>query len=219
MHRSILFFPILLLAVIAGKGQQPVKRALKADTVKLYLRFNPLGPLDFFDGNLTFGGEYRFNDSWAATLDAGAILYSAYFDKTRLTAGVLFRPGIRAYPTRYKDLFVDFQFHYKDVTYRIHDWLEKDVVGNAASYEERKLFRYKKQVMGGRIMIGIRNYFTQNARFFIEVYAGIGIHYKVEGLHNEPNSRYERRFRILSDNGRYTVPAIPLGVRIIYRIR
>jgi hypothetical protein len=219
MHRTILFFLLLLLVATTGKGQRPVKRALKADTGTLYLRFNPLGLMDMFDGNVSFGSEYRFNETWAATLDAGAILYSAYFDKTRRTTGLLLRPGIRVYPTRYKDFFVDFQFHYKNVTYRINDWIEKEVVSNVASYEERKVFQYKKQVMGGRVMIGMRNYFTGNARFYMEVYAGVGVHYKVEGLHNEPNSQYRRRFRILNDNGKFTVPAFPLGIRFVYLLR
>jgi hypothetical protein len=218
MLRSLLFFLFMLL-VTAGKAQRPVRRTMKADTGKLFLRYNPLGPLDFFDGNITFGSEFRFNDTWAATLDAGAILYSAYFDKTRLTTGFLLRPGIRVYPARHKGFFVDAQFHYKDVTYRINDRLEKDVVGNVASYEEHKVFRYKKQVMGGRIMIGFRTYFTRNARFFMEAYGGFGINYKVEGLHNEPGSRYERRWRIINDNPKQTLPSLPHGMRLIYRIR
>jgi hypothetical protein len=220
MHRSILFSLLSLLVATTGKGQLTVKRALKADTGKLYLRFNPLGVIDAFDGNITPGVEYRFNDTWAATLDAGAILYSAYFDRTRKTTGFLFRPGIRVYPTRYKDFFIDLQFHYKNVTYQIRDWLQKDMVGTVAAYEEYKVFRYKKQVMGGRIMMGIRNYFTHNARFYMEGYVGVGINYKVEGLHNEPASEYEMRFRIINtNNGKYTVPSLPLGVRFIYLMR
>lgn len=220
MYRYILFFLFALLIATDGKAQQKVKRALKEDTGKLYLRFNPLGPLDPWDGNITPGAEYRFNDTWAATLDAGAILYSAYFEHIKAATGFLFRPGIRMYPGRHKDFFIDLQFHYKNVTYQIRDWLEKDVVANVASYEEYKLFNYKKQVMGGRIMVGIRNYFTGNTRLYMEAYAGFGIHYKVEGLHNEPGGRFDRGFEInRTKDGRFTMPALPLGLRVIYLIK
>ncbi|OQP49271.1 hypothetical protein [Niastella populi] len=219
MHRSILFFLFALLAATGGRAQQKVKRALKEDTGKLYLRFNPLGPIDPWDGNITPGAEYRFNDTWAATLDAGAILYSAYFGHTKMATGFLLRPGIRMYPGRSKDFFIDMQFHYKEVTYQIRNWLEKDVVANVASYEEYKLFKYKKQVMGGRVMVGVRNYFAGNPRLYMEAYVGLGIHYKVEGLHNEPGSQFNRPWRIISDNPKQTLPAFPLGVRFIYKIR
>lgn len=220
MYRPYLCCLLLLLAVLAGNAQSKTRRELRADTGKLYLRFNPLGVIDPFDGNITFGAEYRFNDTWSATLDAGAILYSAYFNHTKQAAGLLLRPGIRVYPTEYKDFFIDLQFHYKTVTYQIRDWLQKDVVASVATYEEYKVFKYKKKVVGGHIMAGYRDYFTRNRRFYIEAYAGVGIHYKEESLYEEPNSRYDMGFRINnSDNGKYVLPALPVGVRIVYLLR
>jgi hypothetical protein len=220
MYRPYLCCLLLLLAVLAGNAQLKNRRALKADTGRLYLRFSPLGVIDPFDGNVTFGGEYRFNDTWAATLDAGAILYSAYFNHTKKATGLLFRPGIRVYPTEYKDFFIDLQFHYKTVTYHIHDWLQKDVVANVATYEEYKVFKFKKKVAGGHAMVGYRDYFTRNGRFYVEVYAGIGIHYKEESLYEEPNSQYDKGSRINNkNNGRYVLPALPVGFRLVYLIR
>lgn len=219
MYRYRMIFLFALLTATDGQAQQRVKRALKEDTGRLYLRFSPLGLIDVWDGNITPGAEYRFNDTWAATFDAGAILYSAYFDNNKVTTGFLLRPGFRIYPDRYKDFFIDLQFHYKDVTYQIRDWLEKDVVANVASYEEFKLFKYKKQVMGGRIMFGIRNYFTGNPRLYVEAFAGFGVHYKVEGLHNEPGSRFDRGWRIINNNPKQLLPSFPLGLRFIFRLR
>lgn len=220
MYRPYLCCLLLLLAVFAGNAQLKNRRELKADTGRVYLRVSPLGLIDPFDGNVTFGGEYRFNDTWSATLDAGAILYSAYFSNTKRATGLLLRPGIRLYPTEYKDFFIDLQFHYKTVTYHIRDWLQKDVVANVASYEEYKVFKYKKKVIGGHAMVGFRDYFTRNRRFFIEYYAGIGIHYKDESVYGEPNSQYDMGFRINNTaNGKFTVPALPAGVRIVYRLK
>lgn len=216
MHRIFLFFLLLLLVATTGKGQRPVKRALKADTGTLYLRFNPLGLMDMFDGNVSFGSEYRFNDTWAATLDAGAILYSTYFLYSKMSTGFLFRPGLRLYPNKYKDFFIDLQLHYKNVTYKIKDWLDKDVVANVPAYEEYKVFRFKKQVMGVHMMAGFRNYMDYNKRFYLEGYIGVGLHYKDEGLHNEPNSQYDLGLRIRRNTGKYVVPALPAGFRIVY---
>lgn len=220
MHRTYICCLLMLLIMLAGYGQSKIRRELRADTGSLYLRFSPMGIIDPFDGNITFGGEYRLNDDWAVTLDAGAILYSAYFDRTRKTTGYLLRPGLRVYPTRRKDLFIDMQFHYKDVTYQIRNWLQKDVVNDVASYEEFKLFRYKKQVVGGHVTVGFKEYFGGSKRFFFEGYLGLGIHYKEEGVYNEPNSRYNVRLRMLNTmNGKYVVPALPGGMRIVYLIR
>lgn len=220
MYRSYLCCLLLMMAVLAGNAQSGIRRELRADTGKLYLRCSPPGLIDPFDGNINLGGEYRFNDTWAATLDAGYIMYSVYLAHIKRTSGVIFRPGIRVYPTRWKDFFIDLQFHYKHVNYRVKDWLEKDVVANVASYEEYKVFKYKKKVIGCHLSAGIRNYFTDNRRFYIEGYLGVGIHYKEGSVHNEPNSRYENETNIYNTrNGSHIVPALPGGIRIVYLLR
>src|SRR5688572_24232604 len=144
MHRICLLCLLMLLAAVAGNAQYITDQLMQTGTGKLYLRHNPLGLIDFLDGNITFGGEYRFNDTWSATLDAGGILYSQYFPKTRKATGILLRPGVRIYPGKYKDYFVDLQFHYKQVMYNIKDWIDRDVVNGVATYEELKTFRYRK---------------------------------------------------------------------------
>jgi hypothetical protein len=219
MYRTYVYWllPLLLLA-LAGNGQTINRRGLKADTGKFYIRCSPLGIIDLYDGNLTLGGEYRLNNTWAATLDAGAILYSTYFE-AKQSRGFLFRPGIRFYPKGYKDFFIDLQLHYKNVTYRIKDWLQKDVVDNVPSYEEYKTFRFKKQVMGVHVMAGFRNYFDYNHRFYLEGYVGLGLHYKDEGLYNEPNSEYGFGLRVRKNTGKYVVPALPAGMRFVYLLR
>jgi hypothetical protein len=219
MYRTYVhcLLPLLLLALV-GNGQTINGRGLRADTGTLYLRCSPLGFIDLYDGNINLGGEYRLNNTWAATLDAGAILYSTYFISDR-TSGFLFRPGIRFYPKGDKDFFIDMQLHYKNVTYRIKDWLQKDVVANVASYEEYKVFRFKKQVMGVHVMAGFRDYFGDSRRFYLEGYVGLGLHYKDEGLHNEPNSKYDFGLRVRRNTGKYLVPALPAGVRLVYLLR
>ncbi|THU40838.1 hypothetical protein FAM09_01615 [Niastella caeni] len=244
MLRCSLYCLLLLLVAVNGIGQFKNARyknaryrelykkvpVMQRDTGTLYLRHNPLGLIDFMDGNITFGAEYRFNEIWAATMDAGAILYSAYFPRNRQATGVLLRPGVRIYPGKYKDVFVDLQFHYKQVTYRVRDWLEKDVVNGVASYEEFKTFRYRKQVMGVNMMAGVKEKLFRSDRFFIELYLGVGVHFKNEYLYNEPNSRYDPPFTFganrgttnSSDNtsdGKSVLPALPGGIRLVWRLR
>jgi hypothetical protein len=230
MHRFYLLCQLLLLVAATGSAQKIRYFGLRADTGTIYLRHNPLGWIDVFDGNVTLGAEYRFNRTWSATMDAGYIFYSAYLTKAKLSSGLLLRPGIRVYPGRFKDYFFDLQLHYKEVTYHVKDWIERDVTQGVASYEELTKFRYRKRVMGLHLMGGVKQYFTNNRRFFMEIYLGLGVHFRREGpYHQPPDSRYDQGFVIFQpgeaswdpgDNPQKTiVPAVPGGLRIIYRLR
>src|SRR5689334_13760163 len=125
MVRVCLLCLPLLLAVWAGNAQKVALKPLRIDTGKVYLRFNPIGLIDILDGNFTVGGEYRFNNSWSAIMDAGYIFYSKYIPYAEKTSGILLRPGIRTYIGKYKDVFFDLQFHYKEVMYHVNDWIQR----------------------------------------------------------------------------------------------
>ncbi|WP_205512357.1 DUF3575 domain-containing protein [Longitalea arenae] len=228
------YLQCLLLLLVAGRGSaQPMSyRGLSADTGTIYLRHNPLGWADLLDNNVNLGAEYRLNKNWSATMDAGFIFYSQYFSKTRQATGWLFRPGIRLYPGKYKSFFIDLQLHYKEVTYHVKDWIERDVVQGVASYEELTRFRYKKTVTGAHLMIGGRKYLTSNRRFLTELYFGLGLHFKEEGPYHQPaNSRYDRAMRMMPQSinlnevnannapRKWILLAVPWGLRIIYRLR
>lgn len=234
MHRIFLFFLLLLLAAVTGNAQFIMAQAMQGDSGKLYLRHNPAGLIDLLDVNITIGGEYRFTDTWSATMDAGAIFYSQYFANAKKARGILLRPGVRIYPGKYKDYFVDLQLHYKQVMYHITDWIERDLVNGVASYEELKTFRYRKRVWGVHIMGGMKQYLTKNRRLFIEVYLGLGVHFKNQSPYNEPNSWYEPAYTLSTDDNRIdntsgntqnntssarsVVPALPGGIRLTWRI-
>lgn len=226
MHRIYMLCLFLLLAAGAGNAQVVSSKYWRADvdTGKLYFRMNPAGLIDFFDMNFTIGGEYRINHTWSATMDAGYIFFSQYAGRVKSASGILLRPGIRKYAGKRKDFFLDLQFQYKVVNYRVEDWLEKNVVNDVATYEEYKNFRYYKRVFGGHFMIGGREYLSKNRRWFFEVYAGIGLHFKKEGMPDETNSRYEERntIRVFSNTSGVTnriSPAFPAGIRLVFRFR
>lgn len=223
--RLICFLCLLLIAA-TGKAQLSSAKYWRADvdTGKLYFRMNPAGLIDLYDQNITFGAEYRLNHDWSATMDAGYIFFSQYAGRVKNASGILLRPGIRKYADRRKDFFLDLQLHFKEVNYRVKDWLGRNVVDNVATYEEYKIFRYHKRVVGAQFTIGGKEYLSRNHRLTFEVYGGIGVHYKEEGLRGEANSQYnppnggiitnrsgERQTRWL--------PAVPFGVRIVYRFR
>jgi hypothetical protein len=73
--------------------------------------------------------------------------------------------------------------------------------------------------MGVHVMAGFRDYFGDSRRFYLEGYVGLGLHYKDEGLHNEPNSKYDFGLRVRRNTGKYLVPALPAGVRLVYLLR
>lgn len=235
MPRIFLFCLILLLAAVTGNVQFVLAQAMQGDTGKLFLRHVPSGLIDFLDGNINIGSEYRFNDTWSATLDAGGIFYSQYFEKNKRATGFLLRPGVRVYPGKYKNYFVDLQLHYKQVMYNIRDWIDRDVVNDVATYEEYKTFRYRKRVMGVHVMGGMKKYLSRNHRLLIEAYVGLGVHFKNQKLVDEPNGRYDAPFSLVTTDNtnnntagntsnntpreRSVVPALPGGIRLTYRLR
>ncbi|OQP63545.1 hypothetical protein A3860_24710 [Niastella vici] len=226
MIRICLLCLPLLLAAGAAYAQLYPSKVTRMDTGKVYLRLQPIGLADLLDGNFTVGGEYRFNKTWSATLDAGFIFYSKYMGYTEKTTGILLRPGIRKYAGKYKDYFFDLQLHYKEVMYRVYDWIDRGVVNGAPAYQELTTFRYRKQVYGVHLMAGGREFLTKDHRLFLEIVAGIGIHYKVTGAYHEGNSLVEDPFALvinrnnnLKTPARTVMPALPLTVRVVYKLR
>jgi len=218
-------FLCLLLLAATGNAQMSYKywRA-DVDTGKLYFRMNPAGLIEIYDQNITFGVEYRLNHNWSATIDGGYIFFSQYAGRVKSASGVLFRPGIRKYAGRRNDFFLDLQLHFKEVNYRVKDWLDRNVVDDVATYQEFKTFHYHKRVIGAQFMFGGKEYLLRNHRLCFEVYAGIGVHYKEEGLRNEPNSQYKPREGGIITNSsgesqKRWLPAVPFGLRLVYRFR
>jgi hypothetical protein len=226
MIRTCLLCLFLLLTAGITYAQWAPWKISPRDTGKIYLRFSPLGLMDFLDGNFTVGGEYRFNSTWSATMDAGIIFYSQYMRNCEKVTGMLLRPGIRKYTGRTRDNFVDLQFHYKRVMYHVNDWIERGVVDDASAYEQFTTFRYRKQVFGIHLMWGNKQYLTKDRRLFLEIAAGFGIHYKITGPVGEVNSRFEDPFALVVNRNnnlkpvaRAVVPALPITLRVVYRLK
>jgi hypothetical protein len=225
MYRTCILCLSLLLATAVGKAQLFSSKTWKGDTGKINLRINALGLLDLLDGNVSVGGEWRFNKTWAVIMDAGYIPYSTYLFGTTKTSGVLLRPGVRLYAGKYRNVFLDLQLHYKGVRYHVDDWLDKGVVNNVPAYQERKVFQEQKRVYGGQFIVGGKEFISDDYRWFLEFYIGFGLHYKEEWLHGEPDARYDPGGSFFRTNAltqhKYTVlvPAFPAFVRLVHTLR
>jgi len=223
MVRICLWCLPLLLTAGAANAQLFSSKVIQNDTGKIYLRFSPFGLLDLLDENFTVGGEYRFNNTWSATMDAGFIFNSQYMNHCDRATGVLLRPGIRKYAGKKKDYFFDLQFHYKDIMYHMNDWIQRDIVGGVSTYEQLAKFRYRKQVYGIHLTAGGKEFFTKDHRLFMEVTAGFGLHFKKIGTWHEGNSRYEDPYSLSANDNAFrvntVVPALPVSIKLVYRLK
>src|SRR5262245_41953245 len=135
----------LLVFFSSTMGNAQFNRLKQRDhSGETYVRLNLLGMMDIFDGNVSFGGEHRLSNQWSLTLDAGYIFYSVYTKRIRQTAGVILRPAIRKYIGESERVFLDLQFHYKNVTYHIKDSLQHDPGGGGATFNTDTMFHFHR---------------------------------------------------------------------------
>jgi hypothetical protein len=216
MGLRICFLWTLLLsgAMIAAQSKNILPGGTKL------IRFNLLGIMDPAETNLSFGFEYRFRDNWAISSDAAWIFYSANFEHTRHTNGFIVRPALRYYTGERKRLFLVSELHYKYVVYRIEDWLGRNCVNGTPAFEEYKRFSYRKQVIGLNLKAGYQGRISKSNRIWFELYAGIGLRIKFEDILHENNCCYTNAIGILDENfvNGKVYPAIPVGVRVLYRL-
>ncbi|MBO9200979.1 MULTISPECIES: DUF3575 domain-containing protein [Niastella] len=226
MYRTCFLCLLLLLVTVIGNAQKYKSKTYFGDTGKVKLRMNFLGLADLYDGNVSIGGEIALNKRLSVIMDAGYICYSAYLPRIQKTSGIIFRPGIRLTLGQYRNTFIDLQFHYKGVRYTVNGWLDKDVVNNVPTFQEYKKFQIQKRVSGGQITFGGKESITQNGRWYLEFYIGVGLHYREENLYNEPGSEYGNGFSfiipiraITSDKHTHVTVAVPAGIRLVYNIK
>ena len=156
-------------------------------------------------------------------MEAGWIFYSLYAQRTRRTNGIILRPSIRWYLSQSEHIFLELQGHYKYVSYDIKDTLSYDASGTTPAYGLDTTFKFNRKVMGVHFMTGIKVPLSNNRRFWMEFYLGIGMHYKWQTYFRHPKSIYRaedknRIIRIHDMNGDGG-PAFPAGIRFVYQIR
>ena len=182
------------------------------------IRFNVTGLADFFDQNISFGGEYKFAPLWSAGTDVGYVFHSNYLSESKFTSGIILRPFIRYYLDKDGRGFLEGQIHYKKVSYEITDWIGRDVSNGVPAYEEYTSFKYRKRVFDLRINIGDNVSLSRDEKLMLEPYIGIGVRFKKQGVDGSVYQRGNRWLGKLYDE-KYSSVVLPLGLRLVYQVR
>lgn len=183
-------------------------------------RFNATGLVDVLDMNLTLGAEKRLGNNLSLAIDAGWIFFSRRYDDIKGTNGLLLRPSVRIYPGK-SQFYVEGEFHFKHVTYRIEDWLGRETVNGVPAYEQLSTFRLKKNVIGPHIKLGRQIAVFKNPNLMLDIYLGVGVHFRRYKLAGQPNGSF---YNFRNDFSRIVIGetqqqfALPAGVRLIYKL-
>lgn len=210
----------LLCCFLAGScllcyGQ---KRNLKPRIVyKKSISFSPFA-LVAVDGTMSIGGEYRVKENKALLLDAGYIFYSYYLANNEKASGFTFRPAFRYYYGKRIQSYWQAQLLYKQVMYRQNDWLGKDCVNEVPSYYQFQKFKYRKQVAGLNVMAG--EVMRLSDRFFLDVYAGLGIRMKLHKVIDVDYSCYRTNSGDVPDiyKPKMVTISVPVNLKIIFKL-
>jgi hypothetical protein len=217
--RRKLFISMMGLLCVHCSFAQEWSDTLNSKNV--FIRFNPTGLLNLMDQNLSFGSEFSFNKNWAVAIDASWIFYSYEIQETPHTAGYVFRPAVRYYIGKKRNRYLEAELHYKNVTYKLTDWVGHDCVNHTPAYEEFMNYRLRKEVLGYHIKTGILYELGTSGRFLMEVYAGIGTHYRNFSVAGKPGCCVPNRTNplgVVTDGNNISV-AVPAGVRFLYRVK
>jgi hypothetical protein len=218
MRKHIIPALLFLLMVSGGRAyaqENEEKAVLPRDR---FLRFNFLGLLDPFDNNLTVGMEQPLSNHFSVALDAGWIFYSNYFSNAKSSNGILLRPSIRWYPRVEGRGFLETELHYKMVSYRLEDWIGRDCDNEVPAFDEYTTFSYRKRSYGFNLRGGVKSALDREKKFWLEFSGGLGIRWRNQGLHNEPNSCYNRVGTFFNPNGSNVISGMPLTIRALYRL-
>ena len=108
--------------------------------------------------------------------------------------------------------------HYKNVVYKVEDWIGRDITNGVAAYEEFSTYNFKKRVLGINLVIGNKwslNKKTNNIN--LEPYVGFGLRVKKQNSDNITFS-FNRNIFLSDLNSNSTFPVILLGLRLTFKL-
>jgi len=186
---------------------------------KTALSFNP-SLLAATDIAVMFGIEHRLKTNIALVLDAGYIIHSTYFSNQTVLRGVSgfnIRPGIKFYINDSKRVFLMMQMFYKQVDYRVYDWLGKNCVNTIPTFEQLQNFTYSKKTVSFNLISGYPLRISN--RIMIEGYGGLGLKFKNQKP-TEENACYRNNERlfIITLREHSVSPNLVEGVKVLVRI-
>jgi len=211
-----LFLPLLTCAVLsaASQSKQVVYNYGTA------ISFNPT-VLIGTDYTVMLGAEHRLKNNLAVVLDAGYVFHSAYFnrDVIKSTSGFSVRPGIKIYTKENKRFYLQLGVFYKQVDYKIYDWLGKDCVNEIPTYEQLQNFTYRKKSVSFNVMGGWN--FRISDIILLELYTGMGVKIKNQKP-TEEGSCYRNNDPVGFGNiftEHLVTPSLPFGIKILVPIK
>jgi hypothetical protein len=207
-----------LLLIMVYQNVKAQKLSDTLTTGSTLLRFNIINLVDVSEPNISFGAERRISGRLSLALDAGYIVHSQRFHDIGRSSGFIIRPAVRYFPEKSR-IFLEAEVHYKQHTHHIHDWIGRDVVAGVPAYQEYKEFRLRKQVIGPHFKFG--TLIPVNNRFWFEFYVGVGIHFRKYSVVGEKNVVYtfNQDLQTVTTGDSKTLVAVPVGWRILYRLR
>lgn len=219
------FLPYLLFCFLAAGAQRQPDTSLFRKPAGFLgaVTFSPLA-LAQIDYTLMAGAEKWISRRFDGTLESGWIFASDFLGREgrQGESGFNIRPGIKYFITPTRRGYLQGQVFYKQVTHRLYDWLQKDVVNGVPSYEQLQDFKYRRKVHGYNLMLGVMVPLNRERKLFLDMYFGLGVRYKWSSIVGEKRSRYPGvNTFLIADFEREgaTLPSVPAGFRIFYNLR
>lgn len=212
--KKILTTCLLVIICYSGTSQQ-LDNTSSSRTVTG--RFNFMGFMDYYDVNFSIGAEYRLKPNLSVGSDIAYIYQSAYLYESKNSKGFIFRPFLRIYTGKDRRGFFETELHYKFVSYKITDWIARDVTNGVPAYEEYTTFHFRKNVFGVNIKTGTQANLSKDKRFRLEFYVGLGIRFKNQGT-DEGSYIRQRGFFVDLYRPHYSSVTFPAGARLLYDI-
>ncbi|MDQ3682310.1 MAG: hypothetical protein M3352_04450 [Bacteroidota bacterium] len=185
---------------------------------KTAISFNPLvliGP----DYTAMFGAERRLKNNLALVLDAGYVFQSSYFNSSvvKSISGFNLRPGIKLYTKEEKRFYLQLQVFYKQVDYKIYDWLGKSCVNEIPSYEQLEDFTYRKKALSFNVMAG--RLFRISDKILLEFYGGAGVKIKNQKPIETAACYRNNDGGIIDIFQEHSItPNLPLGIKLLIAV-
>ncbi len=214
----IKIFSVLFTCAALSAGAQSTHSVFKFKTAA---SFNPtllIGP----DYTAMFGMEQRMKNKIAFVLDAGYVFGSAYLNGENVVkrvSGFNLRPGVKLYTKENKRFYLQMRVFYKQVNYKIYDWLGKSCVNEIPAYEQLQKFTYRKKAISFNFMAG--TLFRLSDAVLLDLYEGLGIKFKNQQP-TEATACYRNNERgillnVFRENS--VTPNLAIGIKLLVRLK
>jgi len=218
---SIFFF-------ITGIVHCQEKQKFTSISRSVIIRTNPGSFLEH-EAGIMLGIGYRWSPRFSATFDPMLIFYKPYPDFITQTqeaaTGIKIKTDIRYHMNRFmgfRNVYIAPDFHYKNVVTKRWETFGMNCIQGQCDYYMNARYRQVLNELGAGIKGGIE-VFSNNDRWYIEVYGGLGLkfsYYKEKGIPaggSFSGTPEREAFFGMSRQG-VAYPNLPAGVKLGYRI-